>query len=69
MDGRMVDVLALDTLCELRRHPRVHFHRCAVLCLFQYSHSQVSCARPNFKDFISRAEIGLYGEIISSASE
>ena len=61
----MVDVLALDTLCELRRHARVHFHRCTVLCLLQYSHSQVSCPRPNFKDFIRRAEIGLYGQISS----
>jgi hypothetical protein len=61
----MVDALALDALCELCRHARVHFHRCAVLCLLQYSHSQISCTRPNFKDFIRRAEIGLYGQISS----
>lgn len=65
--GRMVDVLALHALCELGRHARVHFHRRAVLCLLQYSHSQVSCTRPNFKDFIRRAEIGLYGQISSSS--
>jgi hypothetical protein len=65
MDGWW-DILALDALCELRRHARVHFHGCAVLCLVQYSHSQVSRTRPNFKDFIRRTEIGLYGQISSA---
>ena len=62
-DECVVYVLALDALCEFRRHARVHFHRCAVLCLLQYSHSQVSGTRSNFKDFISWAEIGLYSRI------
>ena len=62
-DECVVNVLALDALCELCRHPRVHFHRCAVFCLLQYSHSQISGTWSNFKDFISWAKIGLYSKL------
>jgi hypothetical protein len=53
------DVLALHALREFRSHPRVHFHGRAVLCLVQYSHSQVSRAGANFKNFIRRPEVCL----------
>ena len=55
----MRDVLALDALCELGGHARVHFHRRAVLCLFQYFHGQVSRTWADFEDLIRRAEVGL----------
>ena len=61
MDGK-TDVLALHALCEFRGHPRVHFHRRAVLCLVQYSHSQVPRTWADFKDFIRRAEVRLDGQ-------
>jgi hypothetical protein len=54
-----VDVLALDALCELCGHARVHLHCRAMFCLVQYSHSQVSCPWTDFKDLIRRAEVGL----------
>jgi len=55
----MKDVLALDALCEFCGHARIHFHCRAVLCLLQYSDSQVSRAWADFENFIRRAEICL----------
>ena len=60
----MKDVLSLNSFCEFCGHSWVHFDCCAVLCLFQYPHSQVSCSRTDFKDFIRRAEVCLDGETL-----
>ena len=57
--GWVGDVLALDALCELCGHAGVHLHRCAVLCLVQYEHRQVSRTWADFEDLIRRAEVGL----------
>jgi hypothetical protein len=56
---RWEDVLALHALCELRGHPRVHFHGRAVLCFVQYLHSQVSRTWADFENFIRRPEVCL----------
>ena len=60
----MEDVLSLDSFCEFCSHAWVHFDCRAVLCLFQYSHSQVSRSRTDFKDFIRRAEVCLDSETL-----
>jgi len=36
----------------------------AMLCLFQYSFSQVSCTRTDFKDLVHRADVCLDGETL-----
>jgi hypothetical protein len=64
-----VDVLSLDTLCELCGHARVHLHRRAVLCLFQYFHGQVSRTWADFKDLIRGSEVGLDSQVRAASED
>jgi hypothetical protein len=64
-----LDVLALDALCELRGHARIHLHRCAVLCLFQYFHGQVSRTWTDFKDLIRGSEVGLNSQVRAASED
>ena len=69
MRGTWGDVLALDTLCELGGHARVHLHCRAVLGLFQYFHGQVSRTWTDFKDLIRRSEIGLDYQVRTASGD
>ena len=64
-----MDVLSLDTLCELCGHARVHLHRRAVLCFFQYFHGQVSRTWADFKDLIRGSEVGLDSQVRAASED
>jgi hypothetical protein len=53
-------LLSLNTLRQLGRHTRIHFHRSDMLGFFEDSNSEIASTRPDLKYLICWSKVGLY---------